>query len=101
MKPIVLEFTGGYWDGKTVRTDSPDQEEVFLAAGCYEMSHHGTIGQECVGLSQDVVAFARNHGWEAAKGASLHGAHRYLVTERRETEAEIVVTFKYDPMRDS
>ena len=101
MKPIVLEFVGGYWDGKTLRTDSPEQEEEFLAAGCYEMSHHGAIGQECVGLSEDAVTFARKHDWEAAKEASLCGDHRYLVAERRETETEIVVTFKYHPIPKS
>ena len=104
MKPIILEFVGGPWGGKTLRTDSTDQEEVWLAAGCYEMSHHGAIGGECVGLSEDAAMFARRHGWEAAKQRGLHGDHRYLVTERRETETEteteIVITFKYHPMRD-
>ena len=100
MKPMVLEFVGGYWDGKTLRTDSPDYEEQLLAAGCYEMSHHGAIGGECVELSYDAVGFARRHGWLAAEEASLCGDHRYLVAERRETETEIVVTFKYHPMRE-
>ena len=101
MKPVILKFVGGYWGGKTLRTDSLDQEEQFLAAGCYEMSHHGAIGGECVGLSDDAMTFARSHGWEKAKEAGLRGDHRYLVTEFRETETEIVVTFKYDPIRSS
>jgi hypothetical protein len=101
MKPIVLEFIGGYWDGKTVRSDSLEQEEALVAAGCYEMSHHGAIGQECLGLSPELIAFARHHGWQAARNARRHGAHRYVVAEHRETENEIVVTFKYDPTRDS
>ncbi len=95
--PIVLEFVGGYWDGKTLRTDSSDYEEQLLGAGCYETSHHGAIGGECAVLSCDVVSYARRHGWQAAEEASLCGDHQYLVAERRETEAEIVITFKYHP----
>ena len=100
MKLIVLEFVGGYWDGKTLRTDSSDYEEQLLAAACYEMSHHGAIGGECVELSYDVVGFCRRHGWVGAEEASFCGDHRYLVTERRETKTEIVITFKYHPKRD-
>jgi len=100
MKPIVLEFVGGYWDGKTLRTDSRDDEEQLMAAACYEMSHHGAIGGECVELSYDAVGFCRRHGWAATEEASLCVDHRYLVTERRETETEIVITFKYHPMQD-
>jgi hypothetical protein len=101
MKPIVLEFVGGYWDGKTLRTDSRDREEQLLATGCYEMSHHGAIGGECVGLSDAAVNFARSHGWEAEKEASLRGDHRYSVTEYRETETELIVKFKHNPVRKS
>ena len=100
MKPIVLKFVGGYWDGRSLRSDSPDRQEVFLAAGCYEMSHHGAVGGECLGLSDGAVAFAQSHGWNAAKEAGLCGGdHRYVATERLETEAEIVVTFKQDLIR--
>ena len=100
MKPMVLTCVGGYWDGKTLRTDSPDDEEQLLAAACYEMSHHGAIGGGCVELSNDAVGFCRRHGWVAAEEASFCVDHRYLVTERRETETEIVITFKYHPMGD-
>jgi hypothetical protein len=101
MKPIILEFVGGYWGGKTLRTDSPDQEEQLLASGCYEMSHHGAIGAACIGLSGDAMTFARHHGWEASNEASLCGAHRYSVTEFRETETEIVITFRFDRIQEA
>ena len=97
MKPIVLNFLGGDWDGRSMRSDSPDQEEAFLAAGCYEMSHHGMVGSECVGLSDDAAAFAQNHGWDAAKGVSKGDGHHYRVCERRETETEIIVTLRSVP----
>jgi hypothetical protein len=48
-------------------------------------------------MSDDAVTFARLHGWAAAKEAGLRGAHRYGVTERRETEREIVVKFGHEP----
>lgn len=97
MKPIVLQFVGGYWDGKSLSTDSADQEEALLAAACYEMSHHGAIGGECGALSDDAVTFARIHGWTAPKEGTLHGNHRYLVSERRETVDEIVVRLRHAP----
>ena len=100
MKPIVLEFVGGYWDGKTLRTDSTDQQELLLVAECYEMSHHGAIGQECIGLSGDAPTFARSHGWEAPEDASLHGDHRYFVSERRETRTEIRVRFEHERIKE-
>ena len=100
-KPIVLQFVGGYWDGKSLRTDSADQEEVLLATACYEMSHHGAIGAECAGLSDDAVTFARIHRWAAPNEGGFDEAHRYLVTERCETESEIVVKLRHAPAGDS
>jgi|GEM_PF-3515359 len=97
MRPIVFKFLGGDWDGETLRTDSADREERFLAAGCYEMCHHGTIGEECVGLSEEEVAFAQKHGWATAKNTSSPASPRYRVAERRETKAEIIVRFEYEP----
>ena len=41
MKPIILEFVGGCWDGKTLRTDSPDDEEQLVAAACYDPTNRG------------------------------------------------------------
>jgi len=101
MKPVALEFVGGYWGGKTLRTDSADLQEVLLAAACYETSHHGAIGQRCDRLSEYAVRFARIHGWPAAREASWWGDHRYLVTERRETKDEIVVKFSCAAVPDS
>jgi len=101
MKPIVVEFVGGYWDGKSLRSDSLDQEESLLASACYEMTHHGAIGRECAGLSSDAVEFARIHGWAAAREGTLQGDHRYRVTERRETEDEIVIRLRHAPVAGS
>ena len=98
MKPVILGFIGGYLDGKSLRTDSSEQEEAFLAAGCYEMSHHGEIGAECWALSVETMAYARSHSWPVSEKDAESGHQRYLVTERRETEREIVVTFKHAPV---
>jgi hypothetical protein len=98
MKPVVICFVGGYWGGHCLRTDSEDQEEAFFASGCYEMSHHGAVGSAIVGLSGDAIAYARHHGWNAAQEADLSRAHRYVVSEFRETESEIGITFQHDPV---
>jgi hypothetical protein len=97
VKPVVLEFVGGNWDGRSLSTDSDDQQEALLAAACYEICHHGSIGEECAGLSNDAVTFARTHGWAVPKEARWHGIHHYLVTERRETQKEIVVKLSHTP----
>lgn len=91
---IILEFAGGYWDGRSLCTDSEDLEESLLARACYEMAHRGAIGAQCSGMSDEAVLFARLHGWARAKEAGLHGDHCYRVAERRETEREIVVKFR-------
>jgi hypothetical protein len=49
-------------------------------------------------MSDDAVTFARLHGWAAAKEAGLQGTHRYRVTERRETEWEIVIKLGHEPI---
>ncbi|MHB0959460.1 MAG: hypothetical protein ACYC0X_28590 [Pirellulaceae bacterium] len=94
MKRLVLVFVGGYWDTKTLHSDSPDLDEQLLTTACYEMSHHGAIGGECAGLSYEAQDFARRHDWGAAKEADWRGDHRYEVVERRETATEIIVTFR-------
>jgi len=101
MKSVVLEFVGGYWGGKTLRTDSADLEEVLLAAACYETCHHGAIGDGCAGLSEYAVRFARSHNWPAANQGGWQADHRYSVIERRETENEIVVKFRQGSAADS
>lgn len=92
MKSIVFQFVGGCWDGKTLCTMSPDYEEQLMAAACYETSHHGEVGEACVGFPYEAEGFARRHGWVPADLFSLCRTHRYVVSERRENEAEIVIT---------
>jgi hypothetical protein len=91
VRPVVLEFVGGYWGGKTLRTDSAELEETLLAAACYETCHHGAIGEGCAGLSEYAVGFAVHHQWPGATHGGWQGAYRYSVTERWETEDEIVI----------
>lgn len=98
MKPTVLEFVGGHWDGKVLRTDSNDYEEQLLAAGCYEMSHRGAVGTACVGLSYDAMIFSRRHRWTGAEEVGFCENHRYRVAERQETEALTVIRFEYRPV---
>jgi len=98
MKRIVLGFAGGPWDGRTLRTDSADGEEMLLATACYETSHHGAIGEECVGLLADEETFARRHAWPGATEGVMREDHHYVVSERCETETEIIIRFKHRAM---
>lgn len=92
MKPIILKFVGGPWDGKTLRSDSTDQEEVWLAAACYETSHHGTIGADCVALSDRTTSGRRGRiriPWGEGKGHHL--AHdRPSPDQQDQQSAEVV-----------
>jgi len=98
MKAIVLDFAGGDWDGKHLRTDSTDQEEAMLAAACFEMSHHGQIGAQYLGVLGDATVFARNHGWTTSPEGRSQSSHSYHVTERRETNSQITITFQHTPL---
>jgi hypothetical protein len=92
MKSITLGFIGGIWDGRSLQTDSSDHEKAWLAAGCYEMFHHGKIGAECYGLTTETTTYVRNHHWPLSKVTGLGGHHhRYVVSERRETAHEVVL----------
>lgn len=92
MRRIILRFNGGYWDGRKLCSDASDQEESLFATACYEMTHHGSIGEQCPGLSDDAVTFARIHGWQGPQDATMYGDHSYMVTERHETKDEIIIT---------
>ena len=72
-----------------------------MAAACYEKSHHGAIGGQCAALSEYAVVYARVHGWRDSNEGTLRGTHRYVVTERRETESEIVIKLRHSPVADS
>ncbi len=97
MKTIVFQFLGGPWDGRTLHTDSTEREETLLATACYETSHHGTIGGECLGLLADEETFARRHNWAGAPEDDVPENHGYVVEERCETETEITIKFIHRP----
>ena len=101
MKRIILEFIGGYWDGKTLDTASSDPDEASLASGYYLMTHEGTIGKGFEGVSEEAVAYAHKHGWEAAKDVGFRWGHVYRVIERLEEGDEILVRLKYSLKSDA
>jgi len=100
MERIILEFIGGYWDGKTLDTASSDAEEVMLARGYYLMAHDGRIEAGIEGVSPEAIAFAQKHGWEGAIEAGFRSTHVYRVVERLEEGQEILVRFKYSQKRN-
>ena len=99
MRSRVLEFVGGPLGGRTLRSNSSDDEERLLVAACYEMSHAGAIGGNCVELFYDAVEFCRTHGWATGDEPAVYADHRYIVAERTENEMEVVVKFEYRPTK--
>lgn len=92
---VLLEFVGGYWDGKFLDNESDDGMEAELANGYYRMTDGGTVGKGFGELAPEAVEFAQVRGWQAEEKAGLGGNHAYLVVERLEEDNEILVRFQW------
>jgi hypothetical protein len=92
---VLLEFVGGYWDGKFLDNESDDGMEVELANGYYRITDGGAVGQGFSGLLPEAAEFAQVRGWQAEEDAGLAGNHAYRVAERLEEDNEILVRFQY------
>ena len=96
-KRILLEFVGGYWDGKTIDSTSQDPQErqwVRNSLFLYGERHNWE------GVSRHIAYWARilaqEHGMDAARAAGVHGQHVYRVIERLEEGDEVLVRLKYE-----
>jgi hypothetical protein len=76
MKPTILEFVGGAWDGRKLSAASPDSVEATLAAYALRMTDNGRRDQ------------AVNMPGEHAPGFS---GSTYVVTDRTVGNREVVV----------
>jgi hypothetical protein len=92
---VLLEFVGGYWDGKFLDNESDDGMEAELANGYYRITSGGAVGKGIGGLSPEAAEFAQVRGWQAEEDAALGGNHDYHVIERLEEDNEILVRFQY------
>lgn len=92
---ILIEFLGGDWDGKTLDSQSPDEEERELLWGCYDMTGQGTVGGAFHGVSMSQLEGSLK-GERSLRNIKLErGSHKYTVVERVEEGNEILVRLKY------
>jgi hypothetical protein len=92
---VLLEFVGGYWDGKFLDNESDDGMEAQLANGYYRQTGDGAVGQGFSGVSPEAAEFAQIRGWQAEEDPALAADHAYQVVERLEEDDEILVRFQY------
>jgi hypothetical protein len=91
-KRLLLQFDGGYLDGRTFDGHSSELHEALLAAAYYLVTDQGKIGEALketlatsplVGQATDPKQLGLRKGWE------------YYVTQRTEDEDKILVKLAY------
>ena len=98
MPRIILEFTGGFWDGQRFDSGSPDPRVREWASKLYWQFKDGTIGHTVSFASELYLEFTK--GWTAeevkARFENSGGpqAHLYEVAERTEEGDTITVRIK-------
>jgi hypothetical protein len=97
MKRMLLQFIGGYWDGKTLDTASSDPTETWLAGAYYWLTNEATVGTTFQGLSRATRDFFEKHSWRFPKEMGRTGTHVFRVTERIEEHGQIVVKSESSP----
>jgi hypothetical protein len=92
---VVLEFDGGYLDGRRFDSQSDDVYEALLAVAYYHLTDQGTVGS----AFDDVPVIARPHGKGAAGSLPAEWCkdRQYRVVQRIEEADRIVVRFEYQP----
>ncbi len=79
MKPFILEFIGGCWDGMNLCSHSPDPVELKLAKTCYAETGAGAVGKTTLVPAE----------YGTRRGSSR--GNRYVVVHRMETGGEVLV----------
>jgi hypothetical protein len=82
---ITFEFLEGFMDGRTVSTDSEDENEAMLAPAYSAFTEGGKVGKRFVLVSD----FAIENAPESATG------HIYEVIERTEDQERVLVRAKF------
>jgi transcriptional regulator with XRE-family HTH domain len=100
-RPIVVEFVGGFMDGKRLSTAADDPDEVQEAAAHYVMSSEGTVGKRFRTYSDAGRAELAEITEMTPEGPRLKREpvydmdHFYEVVERVETGESIIVRFRF------
>ena len=104
-KRILIEFIGGDWDGKTIDSHSPEEEDRHHVQTCLHMTRNGTVGKAFHGMSmQSSDQLARGEiTFDDTKRPEGRRTHKYTVVERLDVDDEVLIRMRYsvrDPSRE-
>jgi hypothetical protein len=91
---IVLQFEGGYLNGRSLDSQSADVHEALLALAYYHITNQGSVGEAFNGIP--VTWRPSGIGTDAPQGV-FRKDHEYRVVQRIEECHQIVVRFEYRP----
>ncbi len=108
-KPVSINFKGGCKDGQILRTDSPDPNEQQQAAYVYIKSKQGTIGHDWYVTPEAApekmqLKIKRDGDGNVTlenPGVPLGPQHKYVISDRQETDNELALTLSFDGPRQA
>jgi len=95
---VLIEFSGGDWDGKTLDSDSQDESERFRVRTILAMTNNGTVGRAFHGLSMAAGEMLRRGeaSIKKSQGRGPRPMHRYTVTGRLDEGNETLIRIRHD-----
>ena len=103
MKRVIIEFVGGYWDGKAIDSESSDvmdprlgDTESEFANAILRITDNGTVGKGFLQFISPGVRSQLRTGeltFEDLKPST--GNHSYVITNRIEEDDGIWLQMKY------
>jgi len=91
---IIFEFSGGPFDGETVECETTKATGHEAALLYYSLCGDGTVGAQFMTTSPAAVESLQTVGVEVTQGRGFH-YHKYEVTDRLESDDEVLVRVKY------
>jgi hypothetical protein len=95
---FLLEFVGGYWDGKTIDSASQDADERDRVWQCLWLTENGMVGRAYMGVSPAGIEYLKEHGPQATRDAGFRISHVYRIAERLEEGNEVLIRLKYEQL---
>ena len=92
---IVLEFTGGFMDGRRSSSDSKNPNEAEWTLAIYNVTQQGTIGGKHKTISDAAFQVLQREGGRAMLARGLQTTHVYEVVNRTEYDGGVVVLLGY------
>lgn len=97
MVTSVVEFEGGFLDGKVARSDNEDPNDRNNATNTFMMTGNGTIGKRIMMVSDAAIEALRTHGPENAVEMGFKMNHFYECVDRIDNETETIIRMKFIP----